>query len=270
MASARLVLDARVGTRARVRVWRADGPVDVDPRPAAHGGVELSWIVDGRVSYSIGRSRFDVGAGEAIVVPSQSEHATSFPCAMRGAAIWVDGDVVAEIADAIGRDAGLRAGKLTVGARTAALGAVLVDELKHPEAGSLLAADAIIEAMIVGALRDGREDGRAVPRDPAIATAVRRIEECYAEPLSVDDLARAAGMSRFHFSRRFRDATGRSPYRYLCDVRLERAAELLRRGRHGVTEAALSVGMSDPGRFARMFRVRFGATPSAFRAASVA
>lgn len=270
MGAARLVLDAHVGARSRVRVWSADGPVDVDPRPAAHGGVELSWIVEGHVSYGIGRARFDVGPGEAIVVPSQAEHVTSFPCAMRGAAIWVDAGVVAEIADAIGRDAGPRAKKLTAGARTSSLGAVLVEEMTHPDAGSLLAADAILEAMIVGALRGDREEGRSSPRDPAIAVAVRRIEDGYADALSVDDLARAAGMSRFHFSRRFREATGRSPYRYLCDVRLERAAELLRRGRHGVTEAALSVGMSDPGRFARMFRARFGATPSAFRAASVA
>ena len=46
------------------------------------------------------------------------------------------------------------------------------------------------------------------------------------------------------------------------EVRLERAAELLRRGRCGVTEAALSVGLSDPSRFARMFRQRFGPSPA--------
>jgi AraC family transcriptional regulator len=77
-------------------------------------------------------------------------------------------------------------------------------------------------------------------------------------------MARAARMSRYHFSRRFKDATGKSPYRYLVDVRLERAAELLRRGRAGVTEAALTVGFSDPSRFARMFRARFGASPAKY------
>ena len=71
MASARLVLDAQVGTRARVRVWRADGPVDVDPRPAAHGGVELSWIVDGRVSYA------DKAALELATLPSSNATGTA-------------------------------------------------------------------------------------------------------------------------------------------------------------------------------------------------
>ena len=50
----------------------------------------------------------------------------------------------------------------------------------------------------------------------------------YFEPLGVDDLARAAGLSRAHFSREFRRAFGESPHAYLLTRRLERAAALLR------------------------------------------
>ena len=50
----------------------------------------------------------------------------------------------------------------------------------------------------------------------------------YFEPLDVDDLARAAGLSRAHFSREFRRAFGESPHAYLLTRRLERAAALLR------------------------------------------
>src|SRR5215216_6541773 len=50
----------------------------------------------------------------------------------------------------------------------------------------------------------------------------------YFEPLGVDDLARAAGLSRAHFSREFRRAFGKSPHAYLLTRRLERAAALLR------------------------------------------
>jgi methylphosphotriester-DNA--protein-cysteine methyltransferase len=49
----------------------------------------------------------------------------------------------------------------------------------------------------------------------------------YFEPLDVDELARAAGLSRAHFSREFRRAFGESPHAYLLTRRLERAAALL-------------------------------------------
>ena len=53
----------------------------------------------------------------------------------------------------------------------------------------------------------------------------------YFEPLDVDDLARAAGLSQAHFSREFRRTFGESPHAYLLTRRLERAAALLRNDR---------------------------------------
>src|SRR4051812_3506588 len=50
----------------------------------------------------------------------------------------------------------------------------------------------------------------------------------YTEPLGVEDMARAAGLSKAHFSREFKQAFGESPYAYLLTRRLERAATLLR------------------------------------------
>jgi len=269
LTSPRLVLEAPAGPHARLRVWQADVGEVQPSRPAAHAGVELAWVRDGAIGYGIGERRFDIAAGCAMLVPSAVEHATSFPSHMRGAALWIDRDVVAEIADAVGCKQGPSVGLVRDAHRITSLGAVLAEESRSTDAGALLASDAITEAMIAIALRGviARNDEARAPVDPAIASAVRHIEASYAEPLTVDGMARVAGMSRFHFSRRFRDATGCSPYRYLVDVRLARAAELLRRGRCGVTEAALSVGFSDPSRFARMFRQRFGASPAQWAAA---
>ena len=50
----------------------------------------------------------------------------------------------------------------------------------------------------------------------------------YAEPITVDDMARAAGLSRAHFSVEFRRTFGETPHAYLLTRRLERAASLLR------------------------------------------
>ena len=88
----------------------------------------------------------------------------------------------------------------------------------------------------------------------------------YFEPLGVDDLARAAGLSRAHFSREFRRAFGESPHSYLLTRRLERAAALLRNTDRSVTEICLDVGLQSVGSFTTSFTRTFGASPTSYRA----
>jgi AraC-like DNA-binding protein len=88
----------------------------------------------------------------------------------------------------------------------------------------------------------------------------------YFEPLTVDDLAGAAKLSRAHFSREFRRAFGESPHEYLLTRRLERAAALLRMTDRSVAEVCFSVGLQSVGSFTTSFRRTYGETPTAYRA----
>jgi AraC-like DNA-binding protein len=87
----------------------------------------------------------------------------------------------------------------------------------------------------------------------------------YFEPLTVDDLARATGLSRAHFSREFRRAFGESPHAYLLTRRLERAAALLRLTDRPVVEICFAVGLSSVGSFTTSFRRAFGKSPTEYR-----
>ena len=89
----------------------------------------------------------------------------------------------------------------------------------------------------------------------------------YVEPLDVDDLAGAAGLSRAHFSREFRRAFGESPHAYLLTRRLERAAALLRSTDRSVADICFSVGLRSVGSFTTSFGRAFGLSPTAYRAA---
>jgi AraC-like DNA-binding protein len=89
----------------------------------------------------------------------------------------------------------------------------------------------------------------------------------YAERLGVEDMARAAGLSRAHFSTEFRRAFGISPHAYLLTRRLERAASLLTTTDHTVAEICLSVGLQSVGSFTTSFTRTYGASPTAYRAA---
>ena len=89
----------------------------------------------------------------------------------------------------------------------------------------------------------------------------------YTERVDVDDMARAAGLSRAHFSREFKQAFGTPPHAYLLTRRLERAAALLRSTDHTVVEICLEVGLQSVGSFTTSFKRTYGKTPAQYRAA---
>jgi AraC-like DNA-binding protein len=108
------------------------------------------------------------------------------------------------------------------------------------------------------------------PEELANLAHLRRARElmdrAYARPLDVAALARAALMSRAHFSRKFRATYGETPYAYLMTRRIERAKALLRRGDLSVTEVCAAVGCSSLGSFSARFTQLVGETPTAYRA----
>jgi AraC-like DNA-binding protein len=253
------LLDTPVTPRVRVRSWHHRfGPTDF---PAGtHAFVEVAWVLEGTTTYRVGTRDIVVETGSGIVLPARVLHATRVTPGARAGSAWIASELVSRIAASLGRQSFTEPTLLEDTRQLARLGALLQSEASEARPGQLLAVDALAEALVVAIVRAAPSSART-PRDPRIASAVALIESQYSEPLGVDDLARAAGLSRFHFSRMFSDAMGMSPYQHLQRIRIERARELLGRG-HGVTEAALSVGFRDLGRFARAFRDQVGCAPS--------
>jgi AraC-like DNA-binding protein len=106
---------------------------------------------------------------------------------------------------------------------------------------------------------------RAVPAVRHLLRARDLADARYFEPLRVDDLARAAGLSRSHFSSEFRRAFGESPHAYLLTRRLERAAAMLRTSDRSVTEICTRVGLRSVGSFTTSFKRAYGVPPTAYR-----
>ena len=87
----------------------------------------------------------------------------------------------------------------------------------------------------------------------------------YTEPLTVADLAGAAGLSPAHFSREFKRAFGESPHQYLLTRRLERAAALLQVTDWSVAQICFAVGAGSVGSFTASFSRMYGRSPVAYR-----
>lgn len=92
------------------------------------------------------------------------------------------------------------------------------------------------------------------------------IESHFAEEISLDDIASAGGVSRFHMSRAFGEATGRSISAYLRGRRLSESARALSKGAEDILSVALDAGYGSHEAFTRAFRDQFGMTPEQVRA----
>lgn len=93
------------------------------------------------------------------------------------------------------------------------------------------------------------------------------IEERNGEDLSLDLLAREAGLSIDHLIRAFRRSVGMTPHAFLVDARVRRAKDLLRRG-DSPAEVAAEVGFADQAHLTRAFKARVGVGPGGYRRAA--
>jgi AraC family transcriptional regulator len=94
-----------------------------------------------------------------------------------------------------------------------------------------------------------------------LARAVEYIQDQLDADLTVSGIAQAVGMSRYHFTRLFKESTGQSPYQYVVEARVRKAKELLTTGKFTISEAAFHVGFADQSHLTRHFKRVFGLPP---------
>src|SRR5918912_2258530 len=143
-------------------------------------------------------------------------------------------------------------------------------ELMRPEASPSFV-EGIAQAISIHLAREygesGEESHGGSPSLPGYK--LRQITDWIAEHLteefSLDRLAAQANLSKFHFQRLFKAATGVAPSRYHMDLRINEARRLLRETRMSVVDVGLEVGYANPSHFARLFRRETGLSPSDYR-----
>lgn len=114
---------------------------------------------------------------------------------------------------------------------------------------------------------DGRSPG--ILTDRRLSRVVEFMSRHFAEPLTLDRLAREACISRYHFARLFKAKVGQSPHRYLAGIRLDAARRMLETTDQSVAAIGAACGYPASSHFAAAFTARYGASPRDFRAARV-
>jgi AraC family transcriptional regulator len=114
----------------------------------------------------------------------------------------------------------------------------------------------------VDPFRNARKSKGLDPR--RLQRTIEYIQANLTKEISVEDLAAAASLSRFHFSRMFKATTGQTPSRFVGRLRLELAKSLLTAG-SSIADVAHDCGFSSESNFARSFRTATGRTPGQYR-----
>ena len=139
--------------------------------------------------------------------------------------------------------------------------------------GARLMADGLARAISLNVLR--RHSNLASPNAasapsglPAgrLRQVIDHMQASLHDDLPLANLAAISGLTPSHFARAFRQATGQPPHRYLVDLRVARARELLKTTELSVIRVALECGFQQPAHFATAFRKRIGASPRTWRA----
>jgi AraC family transcriptional regulator len=145
----------------------------------------------------------------------------------------------------------------------AGLAARLYRELRAPDALTPLAAEGLVQELLAEASRQSARAGKP----PAwLGRARDLLAAQFAQPLSLDQLARDVGVHPVHLARRFRLHYRCTPGEFVRRLRVEFACGELSRTDTALAEVALAAGFADQSHFTRTFRRLMGTTPAAFRA----
>lgn len=162
-------------------------------------------------------------------------------------------------------------------AAAAPLLSLLATEIGRDEPGQQVVLDRLLDLLLVTALRSwfARPEAEAPPwftaqQDPVAGPAVRLLHDHPEEPWTVASLAAAVGVSRAALARRFHEAVGEPPMRYLARWRLALAADLLCEPQATVTSVAHQVGYGSPFALSNAFKREHGISPSDHRANALA
>ena len=156
---------------------------------------------------------------------------------------------------------------------TASGGAAVADLMLHMIArdhGRDLAA-AVADQMVYNAVREGTATqkvsirSRYGLRNSRLGEAIRIIEDSVESPLSTAEIARRIGVSTRQLERMFERYLDTSPKRYIMDMRLHRARNLIVQSDQAITDIAIACGFVSTSHFSKVYREHFGNTPGSQR-----
>ena len=259
-----------------IRIWYSDIPWRYEAHN--HSAVEILLTLEGMVTYTVEDKIYQVRKGEVLIIPPDTLHSLHMGEGSSRYLFLFEPDAIMSMRDIKYMasyfnkpfhlrdvsDAHVRIRELLLRANDAyEKREMLWNTLCY---SCILRIYATLGQHYLGSVRPHAGDGTGNMDAEVVNAVMTYVNNHYREELSLEDVAKFAGFSRYYFSRSFKRQTGYSFKDYLCQKRLQVAMELLTRTELSMREVASRSGFGSVATFNRAFREKNGCTPSKYRA----
>jgi AraC-like DNA-binding protein len=237
----------------------------------SHPGHQIMFMIAGRGHGTYCDQPWKAHAGQAVLMDLGRPHSYYSDAESPWEMYWVtmQGDGVAPVFEMLLKTSGSCVAPFASKPRLEADFASIFDLLTTQKLGYPFWAWCRLTSLIANVAEGiSRERGfsAGAERVEGIPAAIELIRRRFAQALTLDELADAAQLSRFHFLREFRKATGSTPFRYLTRYRVQQAQNLMMlQPALQLKAVAGRVGFSDAAHFSRIFRQQTGMNPRLYR-----
>lgn len=259
-----------------IRIWYSDIPWRYETHD--HSAVEVLLTIEGAVTYTVADTVYQVRKGEVLIIPPDMPHSLSMEEGSSRYLFLFEPDAIMSMRDIKsiamyfnkpfylrdGSEAHARIRELLLRARdTYEKREMMWNTVCY---SCILRIYATLGQQYLSGIRPRTDDGMRNMDSEVITAVMTYINNHYREELSLEDVARFAGFSRYYFSRSFKRQTGYSFKDYLCQKRLQVAMDLLIRTNRSMRDVAIESGFGSVATFNRVFREKKGCTPTQYRA----
>ncbi len=259
-----------------IRIWYSDVPWRYETHD--HSAVEVVLTIEGTVTYTVDDTVYQVRKGEVLIIPPDMPHSLSMEEGSSRYLFLFEPDAIMTMRDIKsiamyfnkpfhlrdGSEAHVRIRELLLRARdTYEKREMMWNTVCY---SCILRIYATLGQQYISGIRPRTDDGMRNMDSEVITAVMTYINNHYREELSLEDVARFAGFSRYYFSRSFKRQTGYSFKDYLCQKRLQVAMDLLIRTNRSMRDVAIESGFGSVATFNRVFREKKGCTPTQYRA----
>ena len=259
-----------------IRIWYSDIPWRYETHD--HSAVEILLTLEGMVTYTIEDKIYQVRKGEILIVPPDTLHSLTMGEGSSRYLFLFESDAIMTMRDIKsmamyfhkpfhlrdGSDAHVRIRELLLRAREAYEKRELMGNTMCYSC--ILRVYATLGQRYLSGIKPRTGDNMRNMDSEVINAVMTYINNHYREELSLEDVAKFAGFSRYYFSRSFKRQTGYSFKDYLCQKRLQVAMDLLIRTNRSMRDVAIESGFGSVATFNLVFREKKGCTPTQYRA----
>ncbi|MHB8917283.1 MAG: helix-turn-helix domain-containing protein [Desulfocucumaceae bacterium] len=249
-------------------------PISLPQGTHSHECYEFFMPLSGAMPSRIGKESLTIEKNRLLSINSGQEHGLRSPVENTFCiGMHVQKDFLQEVSRQVyGKgDVCFKPREYVVDTNLLNLTRLFMEEARYRQSGYRFILEGLDTQISVSLLRMAKNDPppRYFSRDYRGKNNIRRAVEFlwdnYNGNYSLKEVSRVANLSPYHFIRVFRAETGKTPYDFLLDVKIERAREMLKTGRQSVSEVCFACGFNNISHFTAAFKKRVGITPSEYR-----